>query len=96
MFLMHGAQKQDVTMRCAYSVIDKVIDRFGEDIRIIPISDDEFEITWQFFQIQTSWNLQFAKLSGTVENLHVTAILPHSLSCSLKCVFRGICDYKND
>ena len=32
-------------MRCAYSVIDKVIDRFGEDIRIIPISDDEFEIT---------------------------------------------------
>ena len=45
MFLMHGAQKQDVTMHCAYSVIDKVIDRFGEGITITAVSDDEFEIT---------------------------------------------------
>ncbi len=29
----------------AYSVIGKAIDRFGRDIQITPISDDEFEIT---------------------------------------------------
>ncbi len=45
MFLMYGEKKQDVTLRCAYSVIGKVIDRFGSDIQINPISDDEFEIT---------------------------------------------------
>ena len=45
MFLMYGEQKKDVTLRCAYSVIGKVIDRFGNDITINPVSDDEFEIT---------------------------------------------------
>ena len=61
MFLMHGAQKQDVTMRCAYSVIDKVIDRFGEDIKITPVSDDEFEITEAVAVGSTfySWKLNY-------------------------------------
>ena len=45
MFLMYGEQKKDVTLRCNYSVIGKVIDRFGNDIVINPVSDDEFEIT---------------------------------------------------
>lgn len=45
MFLMYGEQKKDVTLRCAYGVIGKVIDRFGNDITINPVSDDEFEIT---------------------------------------------------
>lgn len=45
MFLMYGEQKKNVTLRCNYSVIGKVIDRFGNDIVINPVSDDEFEIT---------------------------------------------------
>lgn len=42
---MYGEQKKDVTLRCNYSVIGKIIDRFGNDIVINPVSDDEFEIT---------------------------------------------------
>ena len=45
MFLMYGEHKKDVTLRCNYSVIGKVIDRFGNDIVINPVSEDEFEIT---------------------------------------------------
>lgn len=45
MFLMYGEQKKDVTLRCDYSVIGKVIDCFGKDVIIKPVSEDEFEIT---------------------------------------------------
>ena len=45
MFLMYGEHKKPVTLRCDYSVIGKVIDRFGSDITINPVSDEEFEIT---------------------------------------------------
>lgn len=45
MFLMYGEQKKEVTLRCDYSVIGKVIDRFGNNIVINPVSNDEFEIT---------------------------------------------------
>lgn len=45
MFLMYGEHKMPVTLRCDYSVIGKVIDRFGSDITINPVSDEEFEIT---------------------------------------------------
>ncbi len=31
--------------QCFYSVIGKVIDRFGSDILITSVSDDKFEIT---------------------------------------------------
>lgn len=43
--LMFGGQATDVTLRCDYSVIGKVIDRFGSDMTICPVSDDAFEIT---------------------------------------------------
>lgn len=42
---MFGGQATDVTLRCDYSVIGKVIDRFGSDITICPVSDDAFEVT---------------------------------------------------
>ena len=46
MFLMYGDEKKDVTLCCEYSVINKVIDRFGEDITIQPGEDhDHFLIT---------------------------------------------------
>ena len=45
MFLMYGDSKKDVTLCCDYRIIGKVIDRFGSDIVINPISDNEFEIT---------------------------------------------------
>lgn len=45
MFLMYGEQRKNVTLRCAYSLMNKVVDRFGEDIIITPIDKDSFEIT---------------------------------------------------
>lgn len=45
MFLMYGDQMEQVTLRCRYEIINKVIDKFGESIEIKPIDDDFFEIT---------------------------------------------------
>ena len=46
MFLMYGDEKRDVTLCCEYSVMNKIIDRFGEDIIIVHGEDDEhFQIT---------------------------------------------------
>ena len=45
MFLMYGEKNQAVTLPCDYSVIGKVIDRFGSDKAITPVDDEHFEIT---------------------------------------------------
>ena len=46
MFLMYGDDAKDVTLCCEYSVMNKVIDRFGEEITIQPGEDeDHFLIT---------------------------------------------------
>ena len=45
MFLMYGDEQKDVTLKCEYSVINKIIDRFGENINISPIDDDHFSVT---------------------------------------------------
>jgi hypothetical protein len=42
---MYGESKKDVTLRCNYNVIGKVIDRFGSGIKINSVTNDEFEIT---------------------------------------------------
>ena len=58
MFLMYGDEKKDVTLCCEYSVMNKVIDRYGEDIVITPGEDDEhFQITEQVMACSTfySW-----------------------------------------
>ncbi|MBQ8408953.1 MAG: WYL domain-containing protein [Clostridia bacterium] len=58
MFLMYGDEKTDVTLSCEYSVMNKVIDRFGEDITITPGEDDDhFQITEQVMACSTfySW-----------------------------------------
>lgn len=58
MFLMYGDEKQDVTLSCEYSVMSKVIDRFGEDIVIMPGEDEEhFTITESVMACSTfySW-----------------------------------------
>ena len=45
-FLMYGDETTDVTLSCTYDVMEKVIDRFGEDITIQPGEDEEhFHIT---------------------------------------------------
>ena len=41
MFLMYGDETIDVTLFCTYDVMEKVIDRFGEDITIQPGEDEE-------------------------------------------------------
>ena len=40
-FLMYGDAPTDVTLSCTYDVMEKVIDRFGEDITIQPGEDEE-------------------------------------------------------
>jgi hypothetical protein len=62
MFLMYGDEKRDVTLRCEYSVIGKVIDRFGEDITITPVGDDHFIITEPVMACSTfySWVFNYA------------------------------------
>ena len=55
---MYGDEKTDVTLSCEYSVMNKIIDLFGEDIRIMPGEDDEhFQITEQVMACSTfySW-----------------------------------------
>ena len=45
-FLMYGDATTDVTLSCTYDVMEKVINRFGEDILILPGEDDEhFQIS---------------------------------------------------
>ena len=44
MFLMYGDESKVVTLRCEYSVMNKVIDRFGENIVIMPDDDEHFQI----------------------------------------------------
>ena len=45
MFLMYGDKEEAVTLRCEYCAMNKIIDRFGEDIAITPIDDEHFEVT---------------------------------------------------
>lgn len=60
MFLMYGDEKKDVTLCCEYSVMNKVIDRFGEDIVITPSEDDEhFQITEQVMACSTFYSWVF-------------------------------------
>lgn len=42
---MYGEKSQEVTLCCRYEIMNKVIDKFGEDITIEPIDDDWFQIT---------------------------------------------------
>ena len=60
MFLMYGDEKKDVTLCCEYSVMNKVIDRYGEDIVITPGEDDEhFQITEQVMACSTFYSWVF-------------------------------------
>ena len=45
MFLMYGSERKKLKLYCEYSVINKVIDRFGEEIEIIPADEDHFWTT---------------------------------------------------
>ncbi len=41
-FLMYGDETTDVTLSCTYDVMEKVIDRFGEEIAIQPSEDEDY------------------------------------------------------
>ncbi len=41
-FLMYGDETTDVTLSCTYDVMEKVIDRFGEEITIQPSEDEDY------------------------------------------------------
>ena len=72
MFLMYGDEQKEVTLECEYSVINKIIDRFGENINISPIDDDHFSITAPVMACSTfySWVFNYGgkiKIVGPVE-----------------------------
>ena len=60
MFLMYGDERKDVTLCCDYSVMNKVIDRFGEDITITPGEDGEhFYLTESVMACSTFYSWVF-------------------------------------
>ncbi len=44
-FQMYDGPEETVTLRCRHSILDQVIDRFGEDVELRNITDDTFDIT---------------------------------------------------
>lgn len=44
MYHMYDGKRQEVELKCDNSVVDSIIDRFGEDIPITPIDDSSFQI----------------------------------------------------
>ncbi len=44
-FWMFDGPQEDVTLRCRHSIMDQVIDKFGEQLEIQNIQKDTFDIT---------------------------------------------------
>ena len=44
-FWMYNGREEEVTLRCRHSILDQVIDRFGEGIRLENITRQTFDIT---------------------------------------------------
>lgn len=44
-FSMYNGPQEEVTLRCRHSIMDQVIDKFGEQIKIENIQKDTFDIT---------------------------------------------------
>ena len=44
-FKMYGGQEEKVTLRCKKSILDQVIDRFGDGITLENIKEDDFTVT---------------------------------------------------
>ena len=44
-FRMYGGPEEEVTLRCRLEILDQVIDRFGDGIRIRPVAKDCFTFT---------------------------------------------------
>ena len=60
MFLMYGEEEKNVTLSCDYSVMNKVIDRFGENVVIHPGEDQEhFLITESVMACSTFYSWVF-------------------------------------
>lgn len=58
-FLMYGDSEQAVTLRCDYEVMDSVINRFGEDIEIVSVDEQHFDITETVFTGSTFYSWLF-------------------------------------
>ena len=44
-FWMYDGPQEDVTLRCRQSILDQVIDKFGEQVKIENVQKDTFDIT---------------------------------------------------
>ena len=44
-FGMYGGEDVQVTLRCHKSLANAIIDRFGQDVIMIPVDDDHFEVS---------------------------------------------------
>lgn len=59
MFLMYGDKEESVTLRCDYNIIDKVVDRFGEDINVTPVDEKRFDVTEKVYIGSTFYSWLF-------------------------------------
>ena len=72
-FRMYGGPEEEVTLRCRLEILDQVIDRFGDGIRIRPVAKDCFTFTVPVSLSTTfyAWVFQFVGKMCIVGPEHV-------------------------
>lgn len=72
-FWMYGGPKETVTLRCRHSILDQVIDKFGEIKNISNVRKDTFDITVPVFLSGTfyAWVFQFVGEMNIIAPGHV-------------------------
>ena len=72
-FWMYSGPKETVTLRCRHSILDQVIDKFGETKNISNVRKDTFDITVPVFLSGTfyAWVFQFVGEMNIIAPGHV-------------------------
>jgi len=73
-FNMYSGSKTTVELQCENSLMDVIIDRFGEDVQTSIIDDDHFMVTTDISTSPTflSWIFQF---DGRIKILSPTSVI---------------------
>lgn len=72
-FWMFNGPQEEVTLRCRQAILDQVIDRFGQDIEIMNVQNDTFDITVPVSISGTfyAWVFQFVGEMNIISPGHV-------------------------
>ena len=72
-FWMYNGQEEEVTLRCKHSILDQVIDRFGEGIELKNVRKETFDVTVPVCISGTfyAWVLQFVGEMNIISPGHV-------------------------